>query len=122
MFNVPKSSLHDRITGKVSFDARSGPTPYLSKYEEEELASFLFRSAKIGYPQTRKKVLYLVQQIIDDKGIDAHVTKGWWERFKQRHPLVVLKTAAQLSNATAVASDHEVIRFAGGHIKTKQDI
>ena len=116
MFNVP---LHDRITGKVSFDARSGPTPYLSKYEEEELASF---SAKIGYPQTRKKVLYLVQQIIDDKGIDAHVTKGWWERFKQRHPLVVLKTAAQLSNATAVASDHEVIRFAGGHIKTKQDI
>ena len=109
MFNVPKSSLHDRITGKVSFGARSGPTPYLSKYEEEELASFLFRSAKIGYPQTRKKVLYLVQQIIDDKGIDAHVTNGWWERFKQRHPLVVLKTAAQLSNARAVASDHEVI-------------
>jgi len=37
MFNVPKSTLHDHVTGKVMFGARSGPDPYLSMEEEEEL-------------------------------------------------------------------------------------
>ena len=109
LFDVPRSTLHDRITGKVAFEAKPGPTPYLSMQEEEELASFLFLSAKIGYPYTRKKVLHIVQQIIDDKGVMGHVTNGWWERFKERHPNVVLKTAAPLSNARAIAADRDVI-------------
>ena len=40
IFSVPKSSLHDRVSGKVDCKARSGPTPYLSFEEEEELVSF----------------------------------------------------------------------------------
>ena len=44
------SILHDRVSGKVAFNAKPGPTPYLTLSEEEELASFLFCSAKIGYP------------------------------------------------------------------------
>ena len=27
-FQVPKSILYDRVTGKVKFGARSGPNPY----------------------------------------------------------------------------------------------
>ena len=69
LYSVPKSTLHDRVSGRVAFNAKPGPTLYLTLSEEEELASFLFCSAKIGYPQTRKKVLYLVRQIINDKGI-----------------------------------------------------
>ena len=81
MFNVPKSTLHDHITGKVMFGARSGPDPYLSLEEEEELASFLVQTAKIGYPHTKKQILSLVQQIVDSKEIDTTVSNGWWERF-----------------------------------------
>ena len=29
IFSVPKSSLHDRVSDKVDYKARSGPTPYL---------------------------------------------------------------------------------------------
>ena len=56
IFFVPKSSLHDRVTGKVDFGARSGSRTYLSYEEEEEIASFLIQTAKIGYPHTKKQV------------------------------------------------------------------
>ena len=59
LFHVPRSTLYDRLTGKVAFEAKPGPTPYLSMQEEEELASFLFLSVKICYPYTRKKVLHI---------------------------------------------------------------
>ena len=40
MFNIPKSTLHDRVTEKVAF-RKSGPNHYLTIEEEEKLASFL---------------------------------------------------------------------------------
>ena len=76
-YGVPKSKLGDRVSGKVDVDAKPGPTPYLTTFEEEELASFLIRCAKIGYPRTRSQVLGLVQQIVNSKGLDASVSNGW---------------------------------------------
>ena len=109
VYDISLSTLHDHISGKVRFGAKSGPTPYLTMPEEEELVSFLFRAAKIGCPHTKKKVLYIVQQIINKKGIKAQVTAGWWERFKGRHPEVVLRSAASLSLMRSIASDRDVI-------------
>jgi len=40
-------------------------TPYLTYAEEEELISFLFGCAAIGYPRTIKDVLAIVQDIIN---------------------------------------------------------
>ena len=109
MYRVPKSTLHDHVSGKVAYGARPGPDPYLSVEEEEELASFLLQTAKIGYPHTKRQVLELVQQIIDEKGITATVSSGWWERFCSRHPKVTLRAAVPFSLARAMATDSEVI-------------
>ena len=109
-YSVPRATLHDHITGRVQFGARSGPKPYLTTEEEGELASFVLRCAKIGYPYTMKQILGLVQQVIDKKGIaDAKVSTGWWERFSRRHPELTLRCAAPLSYARAMATDHSVI-------------
>ena len=54
VYNAPCSTLHDRVSGKTAQDARSGPQPYLTLEEEEELTSFLLQAAKIGYPHTSK--------------------------------------------------------------------
>ena len=109
MYKIPRSTLHDHVSGKIAFGARSGPDPYLLVEEEEELASFLMQSAKIGYPHTKKQVLLLVQQIITEKGIDANVSNGWWERFCQRHPSITLRAAVPFSLARAMATDSEVL-------------
>ena len=39
-FNVPKSTLGDRMSGRVLMGAVSGPTKYLSNQERDELARF----------------------------------------------------------------------------------
>ena len=47
---------------------------------------------------------------VDKKGIgDAKVSTGWWERFSRRHPELILRCAAPLSYARAMATDHSVI-------------
>ena len=73
MYCIPKSTLHDHLSGKVAYGAKCGPDPYLDLEEEEELASFLVRSAGIGYPHTKKEVFTLVQQILTKKGVEANV-------------------------------------------------
>ena len=52
-FGVPRSTLKDRLSEKVVDGARSGPTPYLSGVEEDELVKFLLTSTDIGLPKTR---------------------------------------------------------------------
>ena len=109
MYGIPTSTLFDHITGKVEVGARPGPKPYLTNEEEEEVASFLVQTAKIGYPHTKSQVLALVQQIVNSKRIEATVTNGWWERFVERHPQLSLRTAVPLSLARAMATDAGVL-------------
>ena len=109
MFDVPKSTLHNKVTGKTGFNVRSGPDPYLTFEEEEELSSFLIQTSKIGYPHTKNQVLTLVQQILDSKGIQTTVTNGWFERYCQHRPKLTLKSAVPLSYARATATDPDVL-------------
>ena len=58
-YGIPKSTFHDKISGRVTLGAKSGPIPYLSPEEEDELASFLNSCALIGYARTKKETLAL---------------------------------------------------------------
>ena len=109
MYGIPRATLHDHVSGKIQYGAKSGPKTYLTAEEENELVVFLLRCAEIGYPHTKKELFAIVQQIIDNKGIKATITNGWWERFCQSNPQVTLRTAVPLSYARAMASDRVVI-------------
>ena len=85
-YSVPRLSLRNRVSGKVGFQSRPGPSPYLSFEEEEELTSFLVQVATLGYPHTRKQVLSLVERILTSKGLQVSVSSECFERFHQRHP------------------------------------
>lgn len=108
-YDVPKSTLHDRVTGKVPFDKNSGPEKYLTDAEEAELVNFIVECAKLGYARSRKDVLALVQEVVRSKGKEAVVTGGWWESFKRRHPNITLRSAESLTYARAVASDPAIL-------------
>ena len=110
LHGVPKSTLQDRISGRVQHGSRPGPISYLTMEEEEELAGFLISCAEIGYPHTVSQVLGLVQKMVDAKGRkEVHVSYGWWQKFCQRHKNVALRTAAPLSMRRAMATDREVL-------------
>ena len=61
---VPKSTLHDRISGKVSHGVKPGPKPLLSVVE---FANFLVEVAQAGYGKTRKEVRYIAGNVAVDK-------------------------------------------------------
>ena len=103
---VPKSSLGDRISGRVLVDATCGPSTYLSP---RELVTFLSRCACIGCAKSCKEVLVLVQRVLDRRGLKKLVTNGWWESFRHRHPNLTLRRAVPLSLARARASDPEML-------------
>ena len=48
-FGVLKSTLYDRVSGRISSGARSGPPCYLNDQEEIELVNFLIGCSKIGF-------------------------------------------------------------------------
>ena len=81
--------MSDRLTGRVKFGAHSGPSRFLSDDEEEELVKFLCQSARMGYAKTKREILSIVEAIIASKGNAVHISNGWWEGFRKRHPFLV---------------------------------
>lgn len=41
LYGIPRATLHDHVRDRVKAGATSGPRPYLSVQEEEELVNFL---------------------------------------------------------------------------------
>ena len=104
-FRLPKSTLGDRVSGRVVTGTTSGPATYLDQEEEEELVKFLLRCSEIGYAKSRKQVLSLVKRLMEKKRDNALVTSGWWQSFCGRHPNLTLRAPAPLSKARAQATD-----------------
>ena len=66
---VPKTTLRDRLSGRITHGSKPGPKPYLTSSEELELSSFIKESAKVGYGRTRKNVMIIAERVAKDKGI-----------------------------------------------------
>ena len=49
LYNLPFKTLRRRVVEKVSLECRSGPSTALTKYEEEELASYCVKMADMGF-------------------------------------------------------------------------
>ena len=45
---IPKTTLKNRISGKVIHGTNPGPSSFLTKEEENELVSFLTKACKMG--------------------------------------------------------------------------
>ena len=110
-YGVPKSTLGDRVSGRVLPGAVSGPSRYLDDEEEKELAHFICRCASIGYAKTRSEVFAIVERTLSSREVEKMVTHGWWEGYIKRHPHLTLRTAAPLSHPRAISSDPEVIKI-----------
>ncbi|CAC5358555.1 unnamed protein product [Mytilus coruscus] len=67
-YNVPKTTIIDKLNGRSSLQARSGPNPVLYECEEEILVHWVIDMAKIGYGQTKQQLLYTVKTILDHDG------------------------------------------------------
>lgn len=95
MYGVPRSTLKDRVTGRVKHGTNPGPSPYLNKEEEQKLANHLVHVAKLGYGKTRKQVSMLVEDLAKKKGVlrKNRISDGWWNKFIKRQSELSLRRA-----------------------------
>ena len=51
-FGVPKSTLYNRVSGHVAFEARSDPPHHLNDQKKEQLVYILIGCVKVGYAKS----------------------------------------------------------------------
>jgi len=82
-YKVPRTTLLDRISGKVIHGSKSGPSPYLNKEEESDLANFVAEVSEIGCGKIRKQIKGMVEKVANEKGVlrKKQISDGWFRRF-----------------------------------------
>ena len=98
-YNIPKSTLSDRVSGKVQPGTVSGPPRYLSDEEEQEVVNWISGCAEIG-----REVRAVVSALVSKKsGVAVSVSQGWWDKSRKRHPELVLRAGEMLAYKRAIA-------------------
>ena len=110
-YGIPRSTLYDRVSGKVVHGVKPGPRPYLTSEEEKELGTYLKQCAKVGYGKTRRDVLALVQTAASDKGVlrSSRVLEGWWRRFMERQSDLSLRQGDTTAHVRMGAMNQETM-------------
>ena len=103
-YNVPKSTLHDRVIGRVKPGAKSGPSRNLDDEEEDEIVHWIIGCAEVGYAKSVNEVRSVVSAIVTKKmGIPTTISHGWWEKFAKRHPELSLRTGEAVAYRRAIS-------------------
>ena len=80
-YNVPKSTIIDKLYGKSSLHSRSGPKSVLSETDENIIVEWLINMAKIGYGQTRQQLLSAVKKSWIRMAVRLHLKTICQERI-----------------------------------------
>lgn len=94
LHGVPRSTLKDRLSGRVIHGTKPGPKPYLTVDEEAELSQHLLQASAMGLGKTRRDVKCLVEVCVRKKGTlrGSAVSNGWWDKFLKRNPMLSLRS------------------------------
>ncbi|KAM3601738.1 uncharacterized protein V6R79_018027 [Siganus canaliculatus] len=86
-FGVPKSSLGDRVSGRVAPGSRSGPAQLITTADEELLVEFSLYMSKHGFPLTKQQLVSFASTIYKRQHRRVAFSKlgqTWWLNFRKR--------------------------------------
>jgi len=98
-YNVTRSTLQDRINGRVVHGTKPGPRPYLTAEEEKSLTTHLIDAANLGYGKTRKKVNRMAENFAREKGTlckEKYPMDGGEDLLSDSHNFPYVRQAPQL--------------------------
>lgn len=87
IFSVPRTTLSDRVKGRVVHGSRGGPKALLSEKDENDLVQYCLYCVQFGFPFTRKQLLAFASSIRKIRNPDSNgvVGRRWWDCFQKRH-------------------------------------
>ncbi|XP_073334858.1 uncharacterized protein [Pagrus major] len=86
-FGVPKSSLGDRVSGRVAPGSRSGPAQLITSADEDLLVEFSLYMSKHGFPLTKQQLVSFASSIYKRQHRRVAFSKlgqTWWLNFRKR--------------------------------------
>ncbi|KAF4531325.1 hypothetical protein B566_EDAN019424 [Ephemera danica] len=109
VFNVPRSTLTDKLSGKSKLDSKPGPPPLLDSNVEKALVILLKDGMKKGFTFKLSQVQEMVKHILDTCKIESRFKNNkpgrrWNELFFNRHPELSLDTSEQQGDDTSTAA------------------
>lgn len=106
-FGVPRTSVQDRLSGRVSQKQRKmGPDPYLTQQNEDRIVKWILEIAKCGFSIKKNELLDTVQRIVKDDNINTPFKDGrpgqtWHAGFLKRHSKLSIRTAEIVDKSRA---------------------
>lgn len=116
-FNVPKTTIQDRIHGRIKEGPRKmGPPTILSTQEESELVHWLKELASTGFPRKKADLLNTVQKIVltnkrDTPFKDGRPGEKWYKSFLKRHPDLALREPEGLTKSRAIITEDYIRKW-----------
>lgn len=105
-FEVPRSTLENKVKGKTPLGRKMGPSPVFSEKGEEMLVNWVKAMAVRGFPVWKEDLLKTVGQITKELNIPNTFSNGipgrkWLYLFLKRHPSISERTVEKLSRVRA---------------------
>jgi hypothetical protein len=90
-YNVPYSSLQQRLKGRQPMEQHHEARQLLTPAEEAAVISYLDFMARTGFPYQQRHVVATAQYVLSKRSQDVVLGKNWYARFSKRHPEVRAK-------------------------------
>ena len=107
-YQVPLTTLRDRVDGRVNIDCvSSGPPPLFTQEQESYIVEHIKTMSEIGYGYTRAEVLSLASDYAVDLGVrekGSDLTMKWYYNFMRRWPELHAVKPSGLSELLAEAA------------------
>ena len=113
-YGVPKSTLGDRISGRIDVDARPGKVPVILKEAEDSMISKVMSRADQGLGLSKRTMIARAGTLCRTVGLKNNFTNGkpgkaWWAGLKARHPEMTLRRPEKLSTTRSRAMNPTVV-------------
>lgn len=113
-YSVPKSTLADRVSGKIAIDAKPGRKPVIPAEVEQKIVHQVTGLAECGFGMSRNNLLIKSGELCKQANITTPFTNGtpgksWWKGMKNRHPELTIRKPEKLGSLRARMLNREVV-------------
>ena len=90
LFGVPRSTLRDRLSGRIALGSKPGRKPLLDQSQESKLLDYAGNRAQLGIGFGKSQFLQYAAQLAKKYGVrfggkKGHPSQKWWTLMKRRH-------------------------------------
>ena len=108
-YGIPKSSLHDRVNGKMTRKEEHQRRQKLNPQEELAIVNWLHRLQAWGWPSRIDQVREMAAELLKKKGDTQSLGIHWGQKFLGRHQQLKTAFVPSLDKKRAMSQDCQIL-------------